>query len=128
MRMDLTQSQMSPNQLPLPAKVTQLGKGHLTPHPMSRNGSDASINRIRKDTMYDASYIALDLAKPVTAGTRPPRSRLKASQQSSVARILAESGFMPRELVQGEVDWFYNHLGIDNTYLYVRSLLDSSSR
>ena len=23
---------------------------------------------------------------------------------------------MPTELVSGEVDWFYNHLGIDNTY------------
>ena len=31
-------------------------------------------------------------------------------------RILAESGFIPQELVSGEVDWFYNHLGIDNTY------------
>jgi hypothetical protein len=37
---------------------------------------------------------------------------LKASQQSAVARILAEGGFMPQELVPGEVDWFYNHLGI----------------
>lgn len=36
---------------------------------------------------------------------------LKASQQSAVTRILAESGFMPQELVNGEVDWFYNHLG-----------------
>lgn len=41
---------------------------------------------------------------------------LKASQQAAVAKILSESGFLPQELVAGEVDWFYNHLGIDNTY------------
>ena len=37
---------------------------------------------------------------------------LKASQQAQVAKILGEAGFMPQELVHGEVDWFYNHLGI----------------
>lgn len=42
---------------------------------------------------------------------------LKASQQAQVTQILTQSGFMPQELVSGEVDWFYNGLGIDNAYL-----------
>ena len=37
---------------------------------------------------------------------------LKATQQAQVSKILSETGFMPPELVVGEVDWFYNHLGI----------------
>ncbi|GMK59497.1 hypothetical protein CspeluHIS016_0801030 [Cutaneotrichosporon spelunceum] len=40
----------------------------------------------------------------------------KAIQQAQVAQIFNESGFMPAELVNGEVDWFYNSLGIDNAY------------
>jgi glutamate dehydrogenase len=40
----------------------------------------------------------------------------KATQQAQVAQILTETGFMPAELVSGEVDWFYNSLGIDNAY------------
>jgi len=42
----------------------------------------------------------------------------KAAQQDEVAKILAESGFLPRELVTGEVDWFYNHLGIGESHPY----------
>jgi glutamate dehydrogenase len=42
---------------------------------------------------------------------------LKASQQAQVAQILSQSGFIPPDFVQGEVDWFYNSLGIDNAYL-----------
>ncbi|KAK8846866.1 hypothetical protein IAR55_005956 [Kwoniella newhampshirensis] len=87
-------------QPPLPAQVTSLINGSSSPGRMSRSGSDASGNRIRKDTIgYKSS--------PFPA---------KANQQATVARILAESGFMPQELVQGEVDWFYNQLGIENSY------------
>lgn len=40
----------------------------------------------------------------------------KATQQGKVQQILHETGLMPQELVNGEVDWFYNSLGIDNAY------------
>jgi hypothetical protein len=30
--------------------------------------------------------------------------------------ILLSQGFVPRELVAGEVNWFYSNLGIDDTY------------
>jgi glutamate dehydrogenase len=31
--------------------------------------------------------------------------------------MLSETGFMPAELVTGEVEWFYNMLGISNDFL-----------
>ncbi|WOO79432.1 NAD-specific glutamate dehydrogenase [Vanrija pseudolonga] len=46
---------------------------------------------------------------------------LKASQQAQVAQILSQSGFIPPDFVQGEVDWFYNSLGIDNAYFIAES-------
>ncbi|EKD01898.1 glutamate dehydrogenase [Trichosporon asahii var. asahii CBS 8904] len=50
------------------------------------------------------------------AGYVPSPFPAKGQQQEAVADILVQSGFMPRELVHGEVDWFYNSLGIDNGY------------
>nr|KIR83237.1 glutamate dehydrogenase [Cryptococcus tetragattii IND107] len=67
---------------------------------ISRPSSELSCNRIRKDTI----------------GYKSSPFPLKADQQAAVTRILSESGFMPQELVPGEVDWFYNHLGIENSY------------
>ncbi|TYJ56279.1 hypothetical protein B9479_002966 [Cryptococcus floricola] len=79
--------------VPLPAQLNKLlsEEGARTP-----NGG----NRIRKDTI----------------GYKSSPFPLKAEQQASVTRILSESGFMPQELVDGEVNWFYNALGIENSY------------
>jgi len=30
--------------------------------------------------------------------------------------IASSQGFIPRELIANEVNWFYSHLGIDDTY------------
>lgn len=51
------------------------------------------------------------------SGYVPSPFPAKGQQQQAVAEILTKSGFMPPELVNGEVDWFYNSLGIDNGYL-----------
>jgi len=40
----------------------------------------------------------------------------KKAQAEQVQRILASKGFMPNELVPSEVAWFYENLGIDDTY------------
>ena len=42
---------------------------------------------------------------------------LQADQQAEVTKILSETGFMPADLVSGEVDWFYGHLGLSNEFL-----------
>ncbi|KAJ9105102.1 hypothetical protein QFC20_004388 [Naganishia adeliensis] len=67
---------------------------------LSRNGSDSNINRIRKDTI---GYKATDFPA-------------KEQQRKEVERIVLAQGFIPRELVAGEVGWYYQSLGIDNTY------------
>ncbi|KAJ3365780.1 NAD-dependent glutamate dehydrogenase [Allomyces javanicus] len=40
----------------------------------------------------------------------------KQEQMLKVAAYIAEKGFLPKELVQNEVQWFYTNLGIDDMY------------
>ncbi|KAI8873321.1 NAD-dependent glutamate dehydrogenase [Ramicandelaber brevisporus] len=40
----------------------------------------------------------------------------KAEQMTSVAAILSQKGFIPQELIETEINWFYNNLGIDDLY------------
>ena len=40
----------------------------------------------------------------------------KQSQAIKVQEILEANGFIPQELVPSEVAWFYENLGIDDTY------------
>ncbi|KAF8347207.1 NAD-specific glutamate dehydrogenase [Amanita rubescens] len=40
----------------------------------------------------------------------------KDKQRAMVEQEVAKKGFIPRELVAGEVTWFYYNLGIDDTY------------
>ncbi|ORX34425.1 glutamate dehydrogenase [Kockovaella imperatae] len=86
-------------QPPHPAQVAKLLSGdHFANGNSGSNG--VSTPRLRKDTI----------------GYKSSPFPLKATQQGEVVKILSETGFMPPELVSGEVDWFYNHLGIDNAY------------
>ncbi|KAJ7081614.1 NADH-dependent glutamate dehydrogenase [Mycena belliarum] len=40
----------------------------------------------------------------------------KDAQRAQVEAEISSKGFVPAPLVAGEVAWFYNHLGIDDTY------------
>ncbi|KAJ3105920.1 NAD-dependent glutamate dehydrogenase [Phlyctochytrium bullatum] len=46
----------------------------------------------------------------------------KAEQMEKVATYIDEKGFIPKELVNNEVTWFYGHLGIDDMYFQVESI------
>ncbi|KAG9051658.1 NAD-dependent glutamate dehydrogenase [Tulasnella sp. UAMH 9824] len=65
----------------------------------SRTGSETPSHRIENEPGYTT---------PVFSG--------KLAQQKLVETKLASSGFIPRNLVAGEVGWFYENLGIDDTY------------
>ncbi|KAG8900548.1 NAD-dependent glutamate dehydrogenase, partial [Tulasnella sp. 417] len=65
----------------------------------SRTGSETPSHRIENEPGYTT---------PVFSG--------KLAQQKLVETKLASSGFIPRNLVSGEVGWFYENLGIDDTY------------
>ncbi|KAJ1560574.1 NAD-dependent glutamate dehydrogenase, partial [Cladochytrium tenue] len=46
----------------------------------------------------------------------------KLEQQTQVATVLADKGFIPPELVANEVEWFYQNLGIDDMYFQVETV------
>ncbi|ORZ31905.1 Glutamate/Leucine/Phenylalanine/Valine dehydrogenase-domain-containing protein [Catenaria anguillulae PL171] len=46
----------------------------------------------------------------------------KQEQMLKVANHIAEKGFIPKELVQSEVQWFYTNLGIDDMYFMLESV------
>lgn len=46
----------------------------------------------------------------------------KAEQMAQVAAYIAERGFIPENLLETEVAWFYNNLGIDNMYFSLESV------
>ena len=78
---------------------------HLSAHSSSSSsrvgtpGSDASIHKVKNLPGYTT---------PIFEG--------KQAQRAKVQETVAAKGFIPRELVKNEVAWFYDHLGIDDTY------------
>ncbi|KAG8214676.1 NADH-dependent glutamate dehydrogenase [Butyriboletus roseoflavus] len=73
--------------------------GPYGPSPASKTASEASLQRIKNLPGYTT---------PVFKG--------KEEQRAKVLADVAAKGFIPRELVANEVNWFYSHLGIDDTY------------
>ncbi|KAF8882033.1 NADH-dependent glutamate dehydrogenase [Gymnopilus junonius] len=65
----------------------------------SAHSSDSSLQRIKNQPGYNT---------PVFKG--------KEEQRALVENEVADKGFIPRELVSNEVNWFYTNLGIDDTY------------
>ncbi|KAG8907902.1 NAD-dependent glutamate dehydrogenase [Tulasnella sp. 403] len=55
-------------------------------------------------------------------GYKTPIFSGKDQQQKQTEGKVASSGFIPREHVKGEVSWFYDHLGIDDTYFSKESV------
>ncbi|KAF8158475.1 NAD-specific glutamate dehydrogenase [Crassisporium funariophilum] len=49
-------------------------------------------------------------------GYTTPVFKGKEEQRAHVEAEVAAKGFIPRELVSNEVNWFYSNLGIDDTY------------
>ncbi|KAG1869058.1 Glutamate/Leucine/Phenylalanine/Valine dehydrogenase-domain-containing protein [Suillus subalutaceus] len=49
-------------------------------------------------------------------GYTTPKFNGKDEQRAKVKVDVTAKGFIPRELVENEVDWFYSQLGIDDTY------------
>ncbi|KAL9547950.1 hypothetical protein MBANPS3_005930 [Mucor bainieri] len=72
--------------------------------------SDKKLNSSAKShTIVDSGYDA-----NVFAG--------KKEQMVQVGEYLENSGFLPKELVQNEVSWFYGNLGIDDYYFALESV------
>ncbi|KAI0824001.1 NAD-specific glutamate dehydrogenase [Trametes gibbosa] len=55
-------------------------------------------------------------------GYSTPVFKGKEEQRAKVQTTVAAKGFIPRELIVNEVNWFYSHLGIDDTYFQSESV------
>ncbi|KAI0770618.1 NAD-dependent glutamate dehydrogenase [Fomes fomentarius] len=55
-------------------------------------------------------------------GYTTPVFKGKEEQRAKVQANVAAKGFIPRELVVNEINWFYSHLGIDDTYFQAESV------
>jgi glutamate dehydrogenase len=51
-----------------------------------------------------------------------PKFEGKEQQMQDVINQIDEKGFIPEELVESEVKWFYNELGIDDMYFSTESV------
>ncbi|KAL4080785.1 NADH-dependent glutamate dehydrogenase [Scleroderma citrinum] len=78
---------------------------YSTPNGSSKAASEASLQRVQNLPGYTT---------PVFKG--------KEEQRAKVQAAVAAKGFIPRELVTNEVNWFYSHLGIDDTYFQNESV------
>ncbi|EPQ54800.1 NAD-specific glutamate dehydrogenase [Gloeophyllum trabeum ATCC 11539] len=77
-----------------PSVLADPGKAHLRVP-----GSDPSVHRVKNIPGYST-----------------PVFKEKDEQRAQVQANVLGKGFIPRELVANEVNWFYDHLGIDDTY------------
>ncbi|KIM52317.1 hypothetical protein SCLCIDRAFT_32751 [Scleroderma citrinum Foug A] len=90
---------MTSAQPPGPSRGPYLANGS------SKTASEASLQRVQNLPGYTT---------PVFKGKEEQRARVQAA--------VAAKGFVPRELIANEVNWFYSHLGIDDTYFQNESV------
>ncbi|KAI0299499.1 NAD-specific glutamate dehydrogenase [Russula brevipes] len=95
----------SPLQDPARSHLQPPGKGPYFSDPSSHSASDVSLHKVKNLPGYTT---------PVFTG--------KEEQRAKVQENVAKTGFIPRELVVPEVQWFYAHLGIDDTYFRNESI------
>lgn len=64
-------------------------------------------------------HLRPDLTLVHNSGYKTPVFSGKAEQRARVEAKVTEKGFLPKELVKFEVDWFYDSLGIEVSRLFV---------
>lgn len=74
------------------------------------------------DSSFCGAFTDLSPLSPSHSGYKDTPFAGKGEQaQEAIARI-RENGFIPSELVEGEVTWFYENLGIDDQYFALEQL------
>lgn len=95
--------------LPVGQSLTPTSTGAHTPALLDTPGSDVSL------VSATATPTAIHRVKN-QPGYTTPTFKGKSAQKARVTELVAAKGFIPRELVKLEVAWFYDSLGIDDTY------------
>ncbi|EOQ99375.1 hypothetical protein E3P92_02439 [Wallemia ichthyophaga] len=76
-----------------------------TPSPLQKSNSDLALNKLKNDKGYtDTIYADKDV------------------QCQKVIENLKHKAFIPENLVDNEVNWFYTNLGIDDTYFKLETV------
>lgn len=76
-----------------------------TPSPLQKSNSDLALNKLKNDAGYTDTIYAD-----------------KEEQCKKVINNLKGKGFIPENLVDNEVNWFYSSLGIDDTYFKLETV------
>ena len=80
-----------------------------TSTPGSTNGSSTSLNHLTVPGSYHR-------IKDSQSGYTQKKFEGKDLQMIKVAEEVEKTGFIPQDLVSNETKWFYNNLGIEDTY------------
>jgi glutamate dehydrogenase len=116
--------------IPSSGPLQDLSRGHLqssakipysadTP---SLSGSDVSLHRIKNLPGYTTPIFKgkeeqrAKVQDNVAAKVRTSAPDVPSRALNLIFFFVTLQGFIPRELVANEVQWFYAHLGIDDTY------------
>ncbi|KAG2758008.1 NAD-specific glutamate dehydrogenase [Suillus brevipes Sb2] len=78
------------------------------PHSIYLNGLSAASSRASSEASLQRVKNLPGYTTPVFKGKEEQRAKVQAD--------VSAKGFIPRELVVNEVNWFYSQLGIDDTY------------
>ena len=97
----------------------------------SRSGSETSLHKVKNLPGYTTPVFKgkaqqrSDVEQNVAAKVCMPAYCLTTAVPhllTSSSSLLFRQGFIPRELVANEVGWFYDNLGIDDTYFQNESV------
>ncbi|KAI8619010.1 Glutamate/Leucine/Phenylalanine/Valine dehydrogenase-domain-containing protein [Chytriomyces sp. MP71] len=85
------------------------------------NAAAAGASLISSPTSEESDPVLPAAAEPATTVTQVTPSVAKQfpgkdEQQKQVSALIQSNGFIPKELVDHEVTWFYSNLGMDDLY------------
>jgi glutamate dehydrogenase len=84
-----------------------------------------SLNKRMAEEVAEVTVEAVEPAPAVeeeTSGYARNEFPGKEEQMVHVCSHIRQTGFIPSELIENEVSWFYNNLGIDNMYFVLESV------
>lgn len=84
---------------------------------LSKSNSDVSLNKLQNESLVYIFLFAFDslILTSYYSGYRDTVYADKDVQCLKVIENLKSKGFIPADLVDNEVNWFYSSLGIDDT-------------
>ena len=93
----------------------------MTPHLMSKSISKGTASSLRSDDLPSPGC-SYEGKAPINDGYHQNEFIGKGAQITAVSENIISLGFIPKDLVLPEVEWFYENLGIDDLYFQLESI------